>query len=123
MASNAMLRELRIKNLAVIEEAVVSFAPGLNVLTGETGAGKAGARTSVTSRQIFSDMLRTHHGHLVPDKVKARRPLCSTVSCPGQPERPRQRVVRQFWPGYWVKLRARRGTREPALPSVLRLAS
>ncbi len=36
-----MLRELRIKNLAVIEEATVPFAPGLNVLTGETGAGKS----------------------------------------------------------------------------------
>src|SRR3989454_751606 len=41
MASSAMLRELRIKNLAVIEEVVVPFAPGLNVLTGETGAGKS----------------------------------------------------------------------------------
>ncbi len=36
-----MLRELRIKNLAVIEEVTVSFALGLNVLTGETGAGKS----------------------------------------------------------------------------------
>jgi DNA repair protein RecN (Recombination protein N) len=36
-----MLRELRIRNLAVIEEVTVSFAPGLNVLTGETGAGKS----------------------------------------------------------------------------------
>ncbi|MEK7879493.1 MAG: DNA repair protein RecN, partial [candidate division NC10 bacterium] len=36
-----MLRELRIKNLAVIEEATVPFASGLNVLTGETGAGKS----------------------------------------------------------------------------------
>jgi DNA repair protein RecN (Recombination protein N) len=36
-----MLRELRIKNLAVIESVAVSFAPGLNVLTGETGAGKS----------------------------------------------------------------------------------
>jgi DNA repair protein RecN (Recombination protein N) len=36
-----MLRELRIKNLAVIEEVTVPFAPGLNVLTGETGAGKS----------------------------------------------------------------------------------
>jgi DNA repair protein RecN (Recombination protein N) len=41
MASSAMLRELRIRNLAVIEEVVVPFAPGLNVLTGETGAGKS----------------------------------------------------------------------------------
>ena len=36
-----MLRELRIRNLAVIEEVTVPFAPGLNVLTGETGAGKS----------------------------------------------------------------------------------
>src|SRR5207237_7995910 len=36
-----MLRELRVKNFAVIESATVEFAPGLNVLTGETGAGKS----------------------------------------------------------------------------------
>ena len=36
-----MLRELSIRNLAVVEEAVVPFATGLNVLTGETGAGKS----------------------------------------------------------------------------------
>jgi DNA repair protein RecN (Recombination protein N) len=36
-----MLRELRIRNLAVIDEVVVPLAPGLNVLTGETGAGKS----------------------------------------------------------------------------------
>jgi DNA repair protein RecN (Recombination protein N) len=35
-----MLAELRIRNLAVIEEASLSFGPGLNVLSGETGAGK-----------------------------------------------------------------------------------
>jgi DNA repair protein RecN (Recombination protein N) len=36
-----MLRELTIRNLAVIEEVVVPFEPGFNVLTGETGAGKS----------------------------------------------------------------------------------
>ena len=36
-----MLRELRVKNLAVIESLTVPFGPGLNVLTGETGAGKS----------------------------------------------------------------------------------
>ena len=36
-----MLRELRLKNFAVVESVTVSFAPGLNVLTGETGAGKS----------------------------------------------------------------------------------
>ena len=51
-----MLRSLHIENIAVVERADVEFSPGLNVLTGETGAGKsiiidalyavAGARTS-----------------------------------------------------------------------------
>lgn len=36
-----MLSELRIQNLAVVEDAVIPFAPGLNVLTGSTGAGKS----------------------------------------------------------------------------------
>ncbi|OGK98833.1 MAG: DNA repair protein RecN [Candidatus Rokubacteria bacterium RIFCSPHIGHO2_12_FULL_73_22] len=36
-----MLRELRVRNFAVLEAVVVPLAPGLNVLTGETGAGKS----------------------------------------------------------------------------------
>jgi DNA repair protein RecN (Recombination protein N) len=36
-----MLCELHIRNLAVIDEIAVTFSPGLNVLTGETGAGKS----------------------------------------------------------------------------------
>ena len=35
-----MLRRLRIENLVLIREADLAFGPGLNVLTGETGAGK-----------------------------------------------------------------------------------
>jgi DNA repair protein RecN (Recombination protein N) len=35
-----MLRELRVANLVLIREASLQLAPGLNVLTGETGAGK-----------------------------------------------------------------------------------
>ncbi|MCE3287873.1 MAG: repair protein RecN [Gaiellaceae bacterium] len=35
-----MLRRLRIENLALIHEADLTFAPGLNAVTGETGAGK-----------------------------------------------------------------------------------
>ena len=36
-----MLRSLRVKNFAVIEEAELDFSTGFNVLTGETGAGKS----------------------------------------------------------------------------------
>jgi DNA repair protein RecN (Recombination protein N) len=35
-----VLRELRVENLLLIERAELALAPGLNVLTGETGAGK-----------------------------------------------------------------------------------
>lgn len=36
-----MLREITIENVAVIEKATAGFGPGLNVLSGETGAGKS----------------------------------------------------------------------------------
>ncbi len=36
-----MLRELSIRNFAIIEDLTVSFSDGLTVLTGETGAGKS----------------------------------------------------------------------------------
>ena len=36
-----MLKSLHIENIAVVERADVQFRRGLNVLTGETGAGKS----------------------------------------------------------------------------------
>ena len=36
-----MLLNLHVKNLALIRESEVEFEPGLNILTGETGAGKS----------------------------------------------------------------------------------
>ncbi|HEV8309107.1 MAG TPA: DNA repair protein RecN [Methylomirabilota bacterium] len=36
-----MLKELRIRNLAIIDAVTIPFSPGLNILTGETGAGKS----------------------------------------------------------------------------------
>jgi len=36
-----MLRELHIKNFAVIDEVLLDLGPGLNIITGETGAGKS----------------------------------------------------------------------------------
>ncbi len=40
-AQEKMLHELKIKNLAVVEDVTLSFGSGLNVLTGSTGAGKS----------------------------------------------------------------------------------
>ncbi|MFA4946960.1 MAG: DNA repair protein RecN [Candidatus Krumholzibacteriia bacterium] len=36
-----MLREIRIRNLAIVEDAAIHFTEGLNVMTGSTGAGKS----------------------------------------------------------------------------------
>lgn len=36
-----MLQNLHVKNLALIDETEVEFGPGLNILSGETGAGKS----------------------------------------------------------------------------------
>jgi DNA repair protein RecN (Recombination protein N) len=59
----SMLRELRIKNFAVIDEAALELGPGLNVLTGETGAGKSiilNALGIVSGDRVTSDIIR--HG-------------------------------------------------------------
>jgi DNA repair protein RecN (Recombination protein N) len=36
-----MLRQLQIRDFAIIESVELDFAPGMTVLTGETGAGKS----------------------------------------------------------------------------------
>src|SRR5947209_18002599 len=40
-SGESVLAELRVENYAVIDQLAVEFAPGLNLLTGETGAGKS----------------------------------------------------------------------------------
>jgi DNA repair protein RecN (Recombination protein N) len=59
-----MLGELRINNFAVIDEVRLELAPGLNVLTGETGAGKSiilNALGVISGNRATSDIIR--HGH------------------------------------------------------------
>lgn len=57
-----MLLELTIHNLAVIRETRINFAPGLNALTGETGAGKSmviDALSAVLGARTSAEIVRT----------------------------------------------------------------
>lgn len=57
-----MLQSLHVKNLALIRETEVEFGDGLNILTGETGAGKSlliGSVTLALGGKFEKDMLRT----------------------------------------------------------------
>lgn len=57
-----MLTELRIRNLAIIDAVTLPLAPGFNVLTGETGAGKSiivGALGLLIGERASSDLVRT----------------------------------------------------------------
>ena len=57
-----MLCSLRVTNLAVVEQAAVEFAGGLNVVTGETGAGKSilmGALDLVLGARADRSLIRT----------------------------------------------------------------
>ena len=53
-----MIETLRIANLAIVDETELEFGAGLNVLTGETGAGKSivlGALSLLAGQRASSD--------------------------------------------------------------------
>lgn len=57
-----MLSVLHIENIAVIEQADITFDQGFNVLTGETGAGKSiviDAISAIIGERAYRDMIRT----------------------------------------------------------------
>ncbi len=57
-----MLSQLYIENIAVIEKATIDFHKGLNVLTGETGAGKSiiiGSMHGILGERTSRDMIRS----------------------------------------------------------------
>lgn len=57
-----MLQTLRVRNLALVEDVAVEFQPGLNVITGETGAGKSviiGALGLLLGERADKTLIRT----------------------------------------------------------------
>ncbi len=57
-----MLKSLKVKNLAVVENATVDFSTGLNIITGETGAGKSliiGALNILLGERADKTLIRT----------------------------------------------------------------
>lgn len=67
-----MLTELRIQDLAVIERLAVRLEPGLNVLTGETGAGKSivvGALSLLLGERASADVVRAGTARAIVEGV------------------------------------------------------
>jgi DNA repair protein RecN (Recombination protein N) len=67
-----MLRFLSISNLAVIERLELEFEPGLNVLTGETGAGKSilvGAVGLLVGGRASAELVRTGEGQATIEAI------------------------------------------------------
>ncbi|MFA5073290.1 MAG: DNA repair protein RecN [Nitrospirota bacterium] len=80
-----MLKELNIKNFAIIDQLRVEFEPGLNVLTGETGAGKSiivDALNLALGERASADLIRTGCQEAVVEAafdVSSMRPLIATL--------------------------------------------
>ncbi len=59
-----MLKELRVRHFAIIDNLDIEFSKGLSILTGETGAGKSiiiGALGTVLGQRAYTEMIMTGH--------------------------------------------------------------
>ncbi|MDT8068144.1 MAG: DNA repair protein RecN [Terriglobia bacterium] len=83
-----MLLELRVENYAVIDNVVVEFGPGLNLLTGETGAGKSiliDALALLLGEKASTDVIRHGSDRAIITAVfeADSRPLCEALEANG----------------------------------------
>ena len=81
-----MLLELRVENYAVIDNVAVEFAAGLNLLTGETGAGKSiliDALALLLGDKASSDAVR-HGTDKRPSLLFSRSTLLRSTACSKQ---------------------------------------
>ena len=105
-----MIEVLRIENLALVESVELEFGPGLNVLTGETGAGKSiilaalalltGARAAADSLRRGADegaveALFRMDGHEAVARALAHRGLIAERSDEAESEGPAELIVRR----------------------------
>lgn len=87
-----MITRLSISNLAIIEKAEVDFAPGLNVLTGETGSGKSvimgaiglllGARSDASAVRDGEENSRIEAEFEIGDKIDSVNSVLSDAGLP-----------------------------------------
>ena len=78
-----MLSVLHIENIAVIEQAEILFEGGLNVLTGETGAGKSiviDAISAILGERTYRDVIRTGASRAFVSAIFTNIPECSWFS-------------------------------------------
>jgi DNA repair protein RecN (Recombination protein N) len=84
-----MLNELSIKNFAIIDELHVSFGDGLNVISGETGAGKSiiiGAVSLLLGDRATTEMIRTQADSAIVEAffdIAANKPLQDKIAAMG----------------------------------------
>jgi DNA repair protein RecN (Recombination protein N) len=106
----SMIEVLRIENLALVESVELEFGPGLNVLTGETGAGKSivlAALALLTGARAAADTLRSGadegvvealfrmDGHEDVVQSLARRGLAEEALNDADSESPAELIVRR----------------------------
>ena len=97
-----MLELLRIRDLALIEDAELEFAPGMNALTGETGAGKSfivRAIDFLTGEPMSADLVRPGKDKAVVEAVFVL-PEGSELNGPtgeggGEPAGPQELIIRR----------------------------
>ena len=80
-----MLLELHVRNFAIAERVDLTFRPGFNVLTGETGAGKSivvDALLFLLGARTGSDVIRTGADGCLVEGLSIL-PACRTWAAPG----------------------------------------
>jgi DNA repair protein RecN (Recombination protein N) len=122
-----MLTELRIRNFAVIEEAALSFAAGLNVLSGETGAGKTIVMTALgllLGGRASPELVRMGAREAVVEgvfEIEGEAPIADATEWL-DPDNPRQLIVRRVV-GEGGRSRASINGNSATLPSLVQLGT